>query len=109
MPEVALITGAGPAGLLAALLAWQRGLDTWVIDVVTGGPKPQLIADLGATYSATRASGHYDQAAGALARADPTWLARLLTRQVSMAEWPAALAKQPDDIKVTVTLDDGYA
>ena len=50
---------------------------------------------------------HYDQAAGALARADPAWLARLLTRQVSMAEWPEALIKQPDDIKVIVSMDDG--
>jgi threonine dehydrogenase-like Zn-dependent dehydrogenase len=178
-PEVAVITGAGPVGLLAAMLARQRGLDTWVLDIVTGGPKPQLIADLGATYSTARASDlpvqpdvviectghgsvladvltsaspnatialaglshhpylrsgdlsavnrklvlgnqvivgtvnaarrHYDQAAQALARADPGWLARLLTRQVPMASWPEALAKEPDDIKVTVALDDDGA
>jgi len=52
---------------------------------------------------------HYDQAAQALARADPGWLARLLTRQVPMASWPEALAKEPDDIKVTVALDDDGA
>jgi threonine dehydrogenase-like Zn-dependent dehydrogenase len=50
-PEVAVITGAGPVGLLAALLARQRGLDTWVVDIVTDGAKPQLVADLGATYT----------------------------------------------------------
>jgi hypothetical protein len=49
----------------------------------------------------------HDQAADALARADPAWLARLLTRQVSMAAWPEALIKKPDDIKVTVALDGG--
>jgi glucose 1-dehydrogenase len=51
--RVALITGAGPIGLLAALLARQRGLETHVVDVVTGGAKPGLVADLGAEYHAT--------------------------------------------------------
>lgn len=49
-PRTALITGAGPIGLLAALLAVQRGLDVHVLDRVTDGPKPQLVTDLGATY-----------------------------------------------------------
>ena len=55
-PEVVVVTGAGPVGLLAAMLARQRGLDTWVVDVVTDGPKPQLVADIGATYSTASAS-----------------------------------------------------
>lgn len=46
----ALITGAGPIGLLAALLAVQRGYTTQVLDRVTTGPKPALVAALGATY-----------------------------------------------------------
>ena len=37
-PRVALITGAGPIGLLAALLARQRGLETHVVDPVSEGP-----------------------------------------------------------------------
>jgi glucose 1-dehydrogenase len=45
-----LVTGAGPIGLLAALLAVQRGFETHVLDVVTSGPKPELVAALGATY-----------------------------------------------------------
>ena len=49
-PHVALITGAGPIGLLAALLAVQRGLEVHVLDRVTEGPKPALVADLGGTY-----------------------------------------------------------
>jgi glucose 1-dehydrogenase len=49
-PRRALITGAGPIGLLAALLARQRGLDVHVLDRVTEGPKPGLVADLGAVY-----------------------------------------------------------
>jgi glucose 1-dehydrogenase len=49
-PEVVLVTGAGPIGLLAALLAVQRGLEVHVLDRATTGPKPALVADLGATY-----------------------------------------------------------
>ncbi|MDX6326097.1 MAG: glucose 1-dehydrogenase [Nocardioidaceae bacterium] len=49
-PRTALVTGAGPIGLLAALTGVQRGLDVHVLDEVTSGPKPDLVARLGATY-----------------------------------------------------------
>jgi threonine dehydrogenase-like Zn-dependent dehydrogenase len=49
-PRRVLVTGAGPIGLLAALIGTQRGLDTHVLDRVTGGPKPKLVSALGATY-----------------------------------------------------------
>ncbi|MDP9393348.1 MAG: glucose 1-dehydrogenase [Actinomycetota bacterium] len=49
-PRTALVTGAGPIGLLAALLGTQRGLDVHVLDRVTEGLKPELVRDLGATY-----------------------------------------------------------
>jgi threonine dehydrogenase-like Zn-dependent dehydrogenase len=44
------VTGAGPVGLLAALLGVQQGLDVHVFDIVTDGPKPDIVRDLGATY-----------------------------------------------------------
>jgi len=49
-PRTVLVTGAGPIGLLAALLGRQRGLDVHVLDRVESGPKPDLVRDLGATY-----------------------------------------------------------
>ncbi|MBA3983314.1 MAG: glucose 1-dehydrogenase [Actinomycetota bacterium] len=49
-PRRALVTGAGPVGLLAALLAVQRELEVHVLDRVVDGPKPDLVADLGARY-----------------------------------------------------------
>ena len=49
-PHTALVTGAGPIGLLAALMGRQRGLDVHVFDRVTSGPKPALVRDLGAVY-----------------------------------------------------------
>ena len=173
-PAVALVTGAGPIGLLAALLGVQRGLEVHVLDRDTSGPKAALVADLGATLhagdvrstgvvpevvlectgygplvfeladvvapdavicltgisSGTRSlplgldalnkeivlentvllgsvnagRGNYEQAAAALARADHTWLQRLITRRVPMSGFAAALHKQPDDVKVVVDL-----
>jgi glucose 1-dehydrogenase len=52
-PKRALVTGAGPIGLLAALLAAQRGLEVHVLDRVADGPKPDLVAALGAHYHHT--------------------------------------------------------
>lgn len=49
-PRSILVTGAGPIGLLAALLSVQRGLDVHVFDRATDGPKPELVRALGATY-----------------------------------------------------------
>ncbi len=173
-PERVLVTGAGPIGLLAAMLGVQRGLDVHVVDRVTEGRKPQLVADLGATYHSAgvdslgfepdivmEATGvgqlvfdvmrigapnaivcltgissghhtvsadadainkelvlgnevvfgsvnagrqHYEQAAAALARADRSWLDRLITRRVPMANWPQALDRAADDVKVVVDL-----
>ena len=51
-PTRVLVTGAGPIGLLAALLGVQRGLDIHVLDRATEGPKPGLVKDLGAAYYA---------------------------------------------------------
>ena len=49
-PRKVLITGAGPIGLLAAVLSTQRGYETYVLDLVTEGLKPQMVRRLGATY-----------------------------------------------------------
>ena len=172
-PERALVTGAGPIGMLAAMIGRQRGLDVTVLDRVTDGPKPDMVRDLGATYvtsldalpgppdvvveatgigqlvfdvlghaapdaivcltgisSGTRTVDvqadavnkemvlsnqvvvgsvnagldNYTQAAAALAKADNDWLARLITRTVPMPQWPQALKREPDDIKVVVDL-----
>ena len=49
-PLTALITGAGPIGLLAALLFVQRGFDSHVFDRVAEGRKPDMVGRVGATY-----------------------------------------------------------
>lgn len=174
-PQRVLVTGAGPIGLLAALFAMQRGYDVHVLDIVTEGPKPALVGDLGATYhcgpageacagadvvvectgvghlvfdvltctapagivcltgvsaggrqlrvdagalnrelvlqndvvfgSVNANAGHYRDAVEALTRADPDWLSRLITRRVPLHDWPSALQRQGEDVKVVVDLD----
>jgi len=171
-PSTVLITGAGPIGLLAALLSRQRGFETHVLDQVTDGLKPQLVADLGATYHhgaiedtgltpdifiectgvaqlvmGAMASGapdgivcltgvssvgrnfnvdagllnrdlvlqnnvvfgsvnanrrHYEAGAEALAKADRSWLARLITRTAPLDSWHDAYLRQPDDVKTVL-------
>ena len=53
-PRTVLVTGAGPIGLLAALIGKQHGLDVHVLDRVEKGAKPDLVQALGATYHAGR-------------------------------------------------------
>jgi threonine dehydrogenase-like Zn-dependent dehydrogenase len=52
-PRKVLVTGAGPIGLLAALIGVQHGFEVHVLDRVTSGPKPDLVKALGATYHST--------------------------------------------------------
>lgn len=48
--ERVLVTGAGPIGLLAALMGVQRGLETHVLDRAEQGVKPEAVNALGARY-----------------------------------------------------------
>ena len=170
----ALVTGAGPIGLLACLLGVQRGYEVHVVDLAVGGPKRELVEALGARYHAGdvadvdadvevviectgigavgRSAGrravsggimcltgimdsephfdvdaaalnramvlhnqlifgtvnagrrHWEQAADALAAADPAWLRGMITRRVPLTRWSEALDRQPEDIKVVVDL-----
>jgi threonine dehydrogenase-like Zn-dependent dehydrogenase len=49
-PHRLLVAGAGPIGLLAALLGRQRGLELHVFDRAGTGPKRDLTVALGGTY-----------------------------------------------------------
>ena len=49
---------------------------------------------------------HWEQAAEALAAADPGWLGALITRRVPLTSWTDALDRQPEDIKVVVDLTE---
>jgi glucose 1-dehydrogenase len=51
-PQVALVTGAGPVGLLAAMIGAQQGFEMHLLDRVRDGAKPELARALGAVYHA---------------------------------------------------------
>jgi glucose 1-dehydrogenase len=57
-----LVLGAGPIGLLAALLGVLRGLEVHVVDLADRGPKPRRVRELGAVYhtSADDVEGTFD-------------------------------------------------
>lgn len=58
----ALVLGAGPIGLLAALLGVQRGYEVHVMDQLDHGRKPHQVRGLGATYhtALTTLTGGFD-------------------------------------------------
>ncbi len=45
---------------------------------------------------------HYEMAGDALARADTSWLNRLITRREPLEQWTQSLTREPDDIKVII-------
>lgn len=47
-PRVVLVTGAGPIGLLAAMIGRQYGFETHVFDRNKDGPKPDMVRAIGA-------------------------------------------------------------
>jgi len=49
-PQTLLVTGAGPIGLLAALIGAQRGLDVHVLDHNDRGGKSRIVRALGGTF-----------------------------------------------------------
>ena len=53
-PRTVLITGAGPIGLLGAMMGTQKGLEVHVLDRVTDGLKPRLVHELGGEYHTGR-------------------------------------------------------
>ena len=57
VPQNVLVTGAGPIGLLAALVGRLQGLEVHVLDRVESGTKPDLVRALGATYHTGNIAG----------------------------------------------------
>jgi threonine dehydrogenase-like Zn-dependent dehydrogenase len=113
-PDIVIeCTGVGKVSIDAAFQAAPGG-----VIALTGFSQSQSVAEMrldafnralvlgnkiafGTVSSARR---HYDQAAEALARADPDWLAQLITRRLAPKQWPNELRKRSEDIKVIVDL-----
>ena len=48
---------------------------------------------------------HYQAGAEALAKADRDWLAKVISRRVSLAKWREAYQRTPTDVKVVLEFD----
>src|SRR5258706_583425 len=123
-PERVVITGAGPVGLMAALMGVQRGLEVHVMDRNESGPKPALVRELGASYDVAKLNQsmvlenrvvfgtvnanlrHYLAAADALSHASRAWLDKLITRRVGLKNWHEAYEKRLGDVKTVLLFED---
>jgi threonine dehydrogenase-like Zn-dependent dehydrogenase len=92
----------GPAGVMC-MIGIAPGPAT--VDVQLSALIRQLVvrnvALVGVVNAAKR---HYADAVDVLLAADRSWLERLITRTVPLSDWPSALVREPDDIKVVVDL-----
>jgi len=92
----------GPAGVMC-LTGISPGLAT--IDVPLDALTRQLVIRNAALVgSVNAAKRHYADAVDILQTADKAWLERLITRTVPLSDWPSALVREPEDIKVVVDL-----
>jgi len=113
-PDVVIeCTGVGKVGRDAALLAAPGGIIALTgfsqserlvkvrMDTMT---RALVLGNKVAFGTVSAARRHYDQAAEALARANPKWLTQLITRRLAPEDWPNALEKREEDIKVIVDM-----
>jgi len=89
-----------PGGIVCLLGVSLPGHD---LDIDVGSLNRTMVLDNDAVFGSVNANRrHYEDAVAVLERADPTWLARLITRRVPVEQWTQSLEPQPDDIKVVV-------
>jgi threonine dehydrogenase-like Zn-dependent dehydrogenase len=77
-----------------------------VIDVDEGALNRSMVLENVAVVGSVNANRrHYEAAAAALARADRSWLARVVSRKVPLERWQEALNRSPDDVKVIIEVN----
>ncbi len=95
----ALLGRTAPGGVMCLL---GIGTDR-MVDFDIGHFNRMSVLDNDVTFGAVNANRmHYQMAAEALARADKSWLARLISRRVPLTQFAKALDHKPGDIKVIV-------
>lgn len=78
-------------------------LEEAAIADVAAGAVPRNNVIVGSVNANRR---HWYKAGEALARANPEWLGRLVTRREKPEDFTRALERQPDDIKVLIQFSD---
>jgi threonine dehydrogenase-like Zn-dependent dehydrogenase len=77
-----------------------------VIEVDEGALNRSMVLENVAVVGSVNANKrHYEAAADALAKADRSWLARLVNRRVPLEQWKDALNRNPDDVKVIIEVN----
>lgn len=89
--SITCLTGVSPVGA-----AIPFGVGGWNRDAVLNNDV------VFGTVNANRR--HYEAAAQSLLQADQSWLERLITRRVPIAEFTDAFARRPNDVKVVLEL-----
>ena len=93
----------GPNGVLCLTGVSSGGHS---IDVDAGLLNRSLVLSNQAIVGSVNANRrHYEAAAAALARADHGWLDKVVSRPVPLDHFAEALARQPDDVKVVIEIN----
>jgi threonine dehydrogenase-like Zn-dependent dehydrogenase len=75
------------------------------IEIEAGAVNREIVLENDVVFGTVNANKrHYEMAADALARADRSWLERLITRRLPIDRAAEALQPDPDDVKVVVEL-----
>jgi threonine dehydrogenase-like Zn-dependent dehydrogenase len=91
---------AAPAGIVCLTGVTEPG-KTFELDI--GRLNRKMVLDNETVFGTVNANRrHYEMAADALAHADKTWLARLITRRIPLDCWSDALEPRKGDIKVVI-------
>jgi glucose 1-dehydrogenase len=77
-----------------------------VIEIDEGALNRSMVLENVAVVGSVNANRrHYEAAAAALAKSDPKWLARVVSRRVPLERWADALNRNPDDVKVIIEVN----
>lgn len=118
-PDRVLVTGAGPIGLLAALVASHHGAEVCVLDREAGGIKPELVRALGARYATgsvagagrrpdvvLECTGSPAMVLEAAAAVHPAGVVCAMGRTLPAPAWPPAPASLPAPASPTAPTSD---
>jgi threonine dehydrogenase-like Zn-dependent dehydrogenase len=101
-PVLAALTGTAPYGVVCLTGVSPAGRR---VSVDAGALNREIVLQNDAVVGSVNANlRHYRQAADALARADLSWLERMITRRVPLERATEAFTPQPDDVKVVIEL-----
>ena len=99
-----VIRGAAPNGIVCLLGVSSAGR---AIAVDAGALNRELVLDNNVVFGSVNANRrHYEEAARALARADRSWLSRLVTRRLPLERFEEGLTRNAEHVKTILTIGD---